>query len=72
MTVEADRLRKTRIVQAGSGFLSQHSKELLIGLGASERFDAIEVRWPDGSDEVFPGGQADRPVELRQGNGKSR
>ena len=37
VTVETDRLRKTRIVQAGSGFLSQHSKELLIGLGASER-----------------------------------
>ena len=28
---------RTRIVQAGSGFLSQHSKELLFGLGASER-----------------------------------
>src|SRR5262245_58194634 len=27
VTVETDRLRKTRIVQAGSGFLSQHSKE---------------------------------------------
>ena len=32
--VETDRLRKTKIVQAGSGFLSQHSKELLVGLGA--------------------------------------
>ena len=37
MTVETDRLRRTKIVQAGSGFLSQHSKELLFGLGASRR-----------------------------------
>ena len=37
VTVETDRMRRTKIVQAGSGFLSQHSKELLFGLGASER-----------------------------------
>ena len=43
VTVETDRLRKTRIVQAGSGFLSQHSKELLIGLGASERIVKLTV-----------------------------
>ena len=41
VTVETDPLRKTRIVQAGSGFLSQHSKELLIGLGASQRIVAL-------------------------------
>ena len=34
-TVETDRLPRTKIVQAGSGFLSQHSKELLFGLGPS-------------------------------------
>jgi len=37
VTVQTDRLQKTRILQCGSGFLSQHSKELVIGLGASER-----------------------------------
>ena len=30
---ETDRMRRTKIVQAGSGFLSQHSKELVVGLG---------------------------------------
>ena len=30
VTVETDRMRRTKIVQAGSGFLSQHSKELLV------------------------------------------
>ena len=33
VTVETDEVRRTRIVQAGSGFISQHSKELLFGLG---------------------------------------
>ena len=45
VTVETDKLRKTRIVQAGSGFLSQHSKELLMGLGASQRVLKLTVSW---------------------------
>jgi Flp pilus assembly protein TadD/peroxiredoxin len=53
VTVETDRLRKTRIVQAGSGFLSQHSKELLIGLGASEGLVKLTVTWPSGAAQVF-------------------
>ena len=48
VTVETDRLRKVKVVQAGSGFLSQHSKELLIGLGASERILKLTVDWPSG------------------------
>ena len=33
--VETDTVRNLKVVQAGSGFLSQHSRELLFGLGAS-------------------------------------
>ena len=61
VTVETDRLRKTSIVQAGSGFLSQHSKELLIGLGASERVLKLTVNWPSGETQVF----TDVPLNTR-------
>ena len=47
VTVETDRLRRTQCVQAGSGFISQHSKELLFGLGKSARIVKLEVRWPE-------------------------
>jgi tetratricopeptide (TPR) repeat protein len=53
VVVETDRMRRTKIVQAGSGFLSQHSKELLIGLGASERLVKLSVDWPSGGTQVF-------------------
>jgi Tfp pilus assembly protein PilF len=53
VTVETDRVHKTRIVQGGSGFLSQHSKELLIGLGASERIVKLTVAWPSGETQTF-------------------
>src|SRR5437667_6842104 len=61
VTVETDRVHKTKIVQAGSGFLSQHSKELIIGLGASERVLKLTVSWPSGATQVF----TDVPLNTR-------
>ena len=60
-TVETDRVHKVKIVQAGSGFLSQHSKALLIGLGASERVVKLTVSWPSGRTQVF----TDVPLNTR-------
>ncbi len=53
VTVQTDRMRRTKIVQAGSGFLSQHSKELLVGLGASERVTSLTVDWPSGGKQIL-------------------
>src|SRR5207244_1273105 len=53
VTVDTDRVHKVKVVQSGSGFLSQHSKELLIGLGASERILKLTVNWPSGNTQVF-------------------
>lgn len=61
VTVDTDRVRKIKIVQAGSGFLSQHSKELLIGLGSSERVVKLTVSWPSGATQVF----TDVPLNTR-------
>src|SRR5207248_8223983 len=61
VTVETDRIHKVKIVQAGSGFLSQHSKELLIGLGASARVVKLTVNWPSGETQVF----TDVPLNSR-------
>ncbi|HEU0108609.1 MAG TPA: FG-GAP-like repeat-containing protein, partial [Vicinamibacteria bacterium] len=61
VTVETDQLRRVKVVQAGSGFLSQHSKELLFGLGASQRVIALTVEWPSGRKQVF----ADVPLNHR-------
>jgi tetratricopeptide (TPR) repeat protein/cytochrome oxidase Cu insertion factor (SCO1/SenC/PrrC family) len=59
--VETDRLHKTKLVQAGSGFLSEHSRELLIGLGESEHVTKLTVNWPSGATQVF----SDVPLNTR-------
>lgn len=38
----------TRRLQAGSGFLSQHSKEVFFGLGAATGTVNATIRWPSG------------------------
>ncbi len=49
VTVETDVGRVTRIVTAGSGFLSEHSKELVLGLGKSQRIVKATIAWPSGA-----------------------
>jgi len=61
VTVVTDRVRLTKVVNAGSGFLSQHSKELLFGLGSSGRIVTFTVQWPSGATQVF----ADLPMNQR-------
>ena len=48
VTVEAKSGRQTRTLQAGSGFLSQHSKELFFGLGDAGGTIRASIRWPSG------------------------
>jgi tetratricopeptide (TPR) repeat protein len=53
--------RQTRRVQAGSGFLSQHSKEVFFGLGQARGGVTASIRWPDGTVQQF----RDLPVNHR-------
>ena len=48
ITIETELGRQTRWVQAASGFLSQHSKEVIFGLGAAKPRDGVDSvagRW---------------------------
>jgi tetratricopeptide (TPR) repeat protein len=48
IAVETEAGRQTRMLQAGSGFLSQHSKEVLFGLGKVKDSVRASIRWPSG------------------------
>lgn len=53
VTVETDVGRQSRSLQAGSGFLSQHSKEVFFGLGAAKGPVRASIRWPSGLVQEF-------------------
>ena len=62
--------RAVRNVATASSYLASHSPWVHFGVGEARTIDRIEVRWPDGSAEVFPGGAADRFITLRRGSGE--
>ena len=67
VTVEASGHRQTKVLQAGSGFLSQHTKELFFGLGKTESTVRASVRWPSGLTQVFGKLLVNHRVEVREG-----
>jgi len=70
ITIEAGGHRQTRYVQAGSGFLSQHSKELFFGLGKHIGPIRATVQWPSGLTQVFDNLLASRRIEIEEGSDK--
>ncbi len=47
--------QQTKWMEAGSGFLSQHSKRLVFGLGSSDEPVTVEIVWPSGLKQGFEG-----------------
>jgi hypothetical protein len=56
-------------VQGGASYLSQHDPRLHFGLAGAASYDRLEVEWPGGPREAFPGGAANRVVTVKQGTG---
>jgi hypothetical protein len=56
-------------IQTGVSFLSQNDPRVHAGLADDQSYERIEVIWPGGQKEVFPGGKANQVVTLKQGTG---
>ena len=48
VTIQFNGRKHRRSIVTGDSYRSQHSNQLHFGLGAADRVDAIEVRWPNG------------------------
>ena len=70
VTVEAGTTRQTKYLQAGSGFLSQHSKEIFFGLGDFQGTIRATVRWPSGASQAFDQLPANHRIELEEESSK--
>ena len=57
-------------VRSGSSYISSNDLRLHFGLGSRGSVSRIEVRWPNGNSEAFPGVDADRFVTLVEGRGR--
>jgi hypothetical protein len=69
IVVEAGGRRWWGLVQPASSYLVSNDPRVHVGLGTVTNIDRIRVVWPDGSEEIFPGGPVDRFVVLKKGSG---
>ncbi len=68
VTVASGSLRQTKYLQAGTGFLAQHTKELFFGLGGAESKVTATVRWPSGLSQQFNDLPIGHRVEFEEGS----
>jgi Flp pilus assembly protein TadD/peroxiredoxin len=68
VTIEAEEHKQTKYLQAGSGFLSQHTKELFFGVGKTEGSVRATIRWPSGLMQVFEHLPVNRRIEVEEGS----
>jgi tetratricopeptide (TPR) repeat protein len=72
VTVETESGKQTRYLQAGSGFLAQHSKELFFGLGTAKDPIRASIRWPSGLVQNLDGLRPNYRVWVEEGVPPSR
>jgi len=72
VTVEGAAGRQVKFLQAGTGFFSQHSKELFFGLGRQAGAVRASVHWPNGLVQSFDGLPPNHRVELEEGSSEFR
>ena len=66
--LEVDGEAKT--LRAGSGYLSQHSKRLLFGLGKREKAERVLIVWPSGEKQELHNLDAGYVYRIEEGAGK--
>ncbi|HXJ85411.1 MAG TPA: FG-GAP-like repeat-containing protein [Candidatus Binatia bacterium] len=68
VTVSSGLLSQTKYVQAGSGFLSQHTKELFFGLGESSVGVHATIHWPSGLKQEMENLPVNQRIEIHEGS----
>jgi len=67
VTVQAGGLRQTKYLQAGTGFLSQHTKELFFGVGKHAASISATLRWPSGLIQSFQNIPVNHRITVQEG-----
>ncbi len=68
ITIETGALRQTKYLQAGSGFVAQHSKEIFFGVGKPEGKIRATVRWPSGLSQEFENIPVNHRIAIEEGS----
>ena len=62
----AEGITQTDEVRSGESYLSSCDPRLHFGLGEATAIERVEIRWPDGQEEVHEGLAVNREYDFRQ------
>jgi hypothetical protein len=62
-------MTQTEEIHSGGSYLSQNDLRVHFGLGAAQKIDSVEIRWPSGKVETLPGMAADQFYAVLEGQG---
>jgi hypothetical protein len=60
---------QVREVKAGSSYLGQNDLRVHAGLGKAAKIDRLDVRWPNGQNEVIEGAAVNQILTVTEGKG---
>jgi hypothetical protein len=69
VTVCTGSVRRSCGINPAASYLCSHDPRAHFGLGSADQYSEILVVWPDGVEELFPGGNVDRLIVLKKGEG---
>ena len=70
VVVTTDQGRFSAVVPSGGSYASHSDSRVHFGLGRAESITSVEVRWPDGSRELFDGLSLDTEQTIQRGSGR--
>ncbi len=69
ITVIAGEKKQVLVNQWTSGYLSNNDPRVHIGLGKQKRISQLEIKWPDGDQEVYTDIESDQYITIVKGKG---
>ena len=67
--IVAGSMTQTEEIHSGGSYLSQNDLRVHFGLGAAQKIDSVEIRWPSGKIENLPGMAVDQFYAVLEGQG---
>jgi Flp pilus assembly protein TadD/peroxiredoxin len=68
ITIDAGGNRQTKYLQAGSGFLAQHTKEVFFGVADAQGKLNASIVWPNGLQQTVENLPVNHRIEIEEGN----
>jgi hypothetical protein len=66
---ESGGIKRSRLKTGGGSYLSSHDPREILGIGAANKIDSIEIRWPSGTIDKLTNLPLNTYVRVQEGSG---